>query len=919
MSFHLFSNNVASLAFLKPRAVCLVLMFLIFFSSGQVLVGSEASLVDNGIALPNEELASASMVPFSHANNYGEANATLSQTSGSLLKIRDVLEGQMVDVALKDDLGFVADGIGGLKIVNLFDPISPVLLTDYEEAGDVFSVSVDSNFVFLLGSGGVLVLDVSAPLSPRVVSSSYVGVSLLKCEEKNRTLFGIEQISGYQRFVIIDANSRFAYPISVFSPVSGWYQDLALNGSYVFLANNLTGVEILNVSDFSSLHLVGLLGSGLKSASQVFVAGNYLFVRDIEGIKIFDATRFDRISPVSEVLLSSSDFAVLGDYLFVSAFPGLRVFDISNPFSPVEVGTFDSNGTEFLSIEARDGLMLAVDSNDSLDVLNISDVSSPVLVGRISFSRGVVKDIEISGGVGYFASSGGFFVFDVSDPLNLTELGSSYNGKACYGVEVQGDFAYVAVGANGLGIFDVSDPSHFFKVGEAPTNSTAIDVFVSGDLVFVVEGGFGFEIFNVSDPFSPSLVSQYYNSYMVFELIVDGDYAFLANAGAGLEIVDISDPFSPMKLKSYDQFGYVMGMDLVNQTLFLAVYSAQLKVLNASDVANIVELTYFVGEVGVTDVSVFGELALIWGDKGVEVVSIGDPWNVVSVDTYLAPMVEVGYLLGDLILLGYGIPGLAVLSEVPNSSPSISPGDLPSIVYAGEEVKIEVSISVDVGGISEAMVSWNVSDSWRIAPLSFDAETSLYSAHIGPFESDTIVKYFVWAVGTSDLKRISRYPSYAYEFRSFKVVRADYEGPSFYWILHSPTTPFANESVVIEAEVGDESGVSGVLVRYQAGSGQWQDKYMEFNWIRGSYQAIIGPFWEETVVQYYLTAFDMSLLKNTATAKNGSDYFRFFVKALSSSEEKPLRVIVGFSEVGVGLGLAVLVLLSVRSRFWLRD
>ena len=57
------------------------------------------------------------------------------------------------------------------------------------------------------------------------------------------------------------------------------------------------------------------------------------------------------------------------------------------------------------------------------------------------------------------AFTGGLHILDVSDPNNVSLIGSAASGDRARGVTVSGEYAYVADSQNGLVLFDIADPT----------------------------------------------------------------------------------------------------------------------------------------------------------------------------------------------------------------------------------------------------------------------------------------------------------------------------------------------------------------------------------------------------------------------------------------------------------------------------
>jgi len=183
--------------------------------------------------------------------------------------------------------------------------------------------------------------------------------------------------------------------------------------------------------------------------------------------------------------------AVAGEYAYVADWGGsLRVVDISDPFSPTEVGFYDT--PEWISSVAVAGdYAYVADYLAGLRMVDVSDPASPTEVGFYDMP-GYARGVAIAGDYAYVADEwSGLRVVDVSDPASPTEVGFYDMLGWAYGVAVTGDYAYVADRDGGLRVVDVSDPASPTEVGSCDTPGYARDVAVAGNYAYVADGDGG--------------------------------------------------------------------------------------------------------------------------------------------------------------------------------------------------------------------------------------------------------------------------------------------------------------------------------------------------------------------------------------------------------------------------------------------
>jgi uncharacterized repeat protein (TIGR02543 family) len=153
------------------------------------------------------------------------SNVNSPSVSGSLSGM-----GSPWDVAMSADAryAFVADGQGStLRVVDIGNPSSPVQIASVLLASFPTSLCVRSNFVYVVGGGGVLVFDVSVPSSP-VLARSYAapstvggynyGIAVVRDLTRNSdTIYTGDYVAG---LVVLQTKDTEAPNIQITSPTA---------------------------------------------------------------------------------------------------------------------------------------------------------------------------------------------------------------------------------------------------------------------------------------------------------------------------------------------------------------------------------------------------------------------------------------------------------------------------------------------------------------------------------------------------------------------------------------------------------------------------------------------------------------------------------------------------------------------------
>ncbi len=286
-----------------------------------------------------------------------------------------------------------------------------------------------------------------------------------------------------------------------------------LNGSYAYVADWYSGLQIINISNPASPILTGSYDATLSSAHGVAVSGNYAYVADYSS--------------------------------------GLQIINISNPASPTLTGSYATPDLAWNVTVSGNYAYVAEGADDifsGLQIINITNPASPTLAGSYA-TPSYAYGVAVSGNYAYVADwNSGLEIINISNPTSPT-LAGSYATPGAVGVTVSGNSAYMADYNSGLQIINISNPSSPTLAGHYATPSDAESVAVSSTYAYVAEDS-GLQIINISNPASPTLAGFYTTSGIWgWGVAVSGNNAYVA--AGNLEIINISTASLPTLVGSY--------------------------------------------------------------------------------------------------------------------------------------------------------------------------------------------------------------------------------------------------------------------------------------------------------------------------------------------------------------------------------
>lgn len=413
-------------------------------------------------------------------------------------------------IALSGTYAYLAAEDGGLQILDVSDPTSPTIVGAVampDLPGEAYGVAVDGTFAYVGTGGSLQVIDVSDATSPLVVASleeGYYSTLAIAGQYLYATGLGLSVVD------ITEPTNPF---LRATFDLPEWPRDVAVSGSYAYLADRTEGLQVVDVSDATDPRLVGSCG--------------------VDGF--------------------ADGVALSGDFAFVATwYSGIQVAEISNPVSPPIEGHLVTGG--FARAVAATGDYAYVADRDSVHVVRITDVGFPWHEGRVAMPwPGEAWSVAASGRFAYVGTvrTAGYWldsvlhVIDATDPFAPFIAGTLGGLENVHGTTMWGDHAVIADDYEGIHVVDVSDPTSPMILGGADTPGRAWGVAVQGSRAYVADHDAGLQIVDLSDPLSPVLLGGVDTPGVARGIAVSGSFAYVADEEEGVQVIDVSDPGAP--------------------------------------------------------------------------------------------------------------------------------------------------------------------------------------------------------------------------------------------------------------------------------------------------------------------------------------------------------------------------------------
>ncbi len=280
--------------------------------------------------------------------------------------------------------------------------------------------------------------------------------------------------------------------------------------------------------------------------------------------------------------------AVMGRYAFVAGGQaGLHMIDFSNPSRPVLLQTINtlkySESVEvvrtFVNHELRD-IALVVEGTEGITSYDITDPTAvtsfnsgttAVFGNRVFVSQ--PEDPE-EPYICFLAESWkGVRIFEsIPDQPGILAYNGVFVGTNGYaeGIAVRDGFAYVADDEMGLAVLDVRvlDLDAVALASWADSPGEALDVQLDGQYAYVADGYEGLAIFRINGGDTPVRLTNLDLQGRCRAVAVRDGLAVLAAQGAGVHFVDVSDPAQP-EFMGRIITGYAMDLTLSSEGFVL--------------------------------------------------------------------------------------------------------------------------------------------------------------------------------------------------------------------------------------------------------------------------------------------------------------------------------------------------------------
>lgn len=385
----------------------------------------------------------------------------ISTAAGQSGQSGGVQEGAVSQSANNKLYAMLADGSGGLRVIDVTNPKQPKEVAVFEKPDYVQGLSLQGNSLFMaLREGGFAILDVSNPSAPKEVGGLDTPGKASALAIQDDYVYIADFDRGMQ---VVDVSNPEKPVLSGFYDAPAKVRDVATFGSYAYIVDGEKGMWVQEISNANKPKEIGFFATP-GEANRIILFQNTALIAD--GSK------------------------------------GLQIIDISDPNSPYGLGSYDTPGNAEAVVAFGTQAFIA-DGSSGMIILDFSDPRAIRKVGSLD-TPGEALGIAVTGKYAYIADGArGLKIVNIASPEKPVEDSVFSDATDARAVTVDGNFAYVADGVNGLRIVDVTLPLVPKQIKQFDTPGTLLDVYLVGIYAFLADGNGGIWILDVSDPGQP--------------------------------------------------------------------------------------------------------------------------------------------------------------------------------------------------------------------------------------------------------------------------------------------------------------------------------------------------------------------------------------------------------------------------------
>jgi hypothetical protein len=208
----------------------------------------------------------------------------------------DEARGYSTKVAVKDSVAYLAAGTFGITVIDAADPYLPVVTVSNLNMKPAREMHIMGNYMFTaISEQGIKIADISYPSEPDVrggISTTGYAFGLTTTADSNFLIAACGEM-GLSMYDISDFQEGFGvYHRIGWCDTPGSAEAIALSetNAMAFLACGTAGLQIIDYSDTTNIHIVGSFDNGGYAKDLLYKNNRIYMTNELSGLQIIDVS-----------------------------------------------------------------------------------------------------------------------------------------------------------------------------------------------------------------------------------------------------------------------------------------------------------------------------------------------------------------------------------------------------------------------------------------------------------------------------------------------------------------------------------------------------------------------------------------------------------------------------------------------------
>jgi hypothetical protein len=454
--------------------------------------------------------------------------------------------GRSRQVVVHGEYAFLANGTGGLHIVDVSEPQRPRRAGIVYPHGKAAALAKYEQYVYVAAAGsGVTIVDVTQPTSPRLVA-----IVPLRGNASDIAIVPPYAYVGTEQGVlyVLDLTTPVRPHVLGQVEVGGRVVDMAVADGVAYVACLKQGVVIVDVHTPQQPRLLQRWPTA-EAATGIAVHEQRAYVA-AGALEILDVRRPQ--APVRQAihrLAGTYGVAVLPPYVLVaSGTDGVHVIPLDGSQAVRQMHT--THYAARLALKGQQALV--ADTQGGLRIVDLEQLDQPRLLAGLQ-DIGTIVDVVVDGTFAYLADDrygSGVVVVDISLPTAPRVVGA-YHSAATNAVVVWNHLALLGDEAGILHLADVQHPSQPRLLGSLPLTGKVQRLAVLLPYVLVASDDAGLHVVEVTPEHLLHRRATVPMAGRALDLALVAQTAYVAAVSGGIQVVDVSAPQQPQLRPPY--------------------------------------------------------------------------------------------------------------------------------------------------------------------------------------------------------------------------------------------------------------------------------------------------------------------------------------------------------------------------------